>query len=110
MSGNSARKQAAYALRLPASIKAEAERLAAADGTSLNQFVASAVAEKVAALRTAEFFAERRARADWEAFDRLMGRDGGEPPQAGDEIPADLPNGPRSDARPARAPRPSGKP
>ncbi len=34
-----------YPLRLPASIKSEAERLAAADGTSLNQFVATAVAE-----------------------------------------------------------------
>jgi len=42
-----------YPLRLPASVKAEAERLAAEDGTSLNQFVASAVAEKLAALRTA---------------------------------------------------------
>ena len=36
-----------YPLRLPASIKREAERLAAADGASFNQFVASAVAEKV---------------------------------------------------------------
>ncbi|MDO9711013.1 toxin-antitoxin system HicB family antitoxin [Paracraurococcus lichenis] len=77
----------AYALRLPASVKAEAERLAAADGTSLNQFVASAVAEKIAALRTAEYFAERRARADWDAFDRIMSRPGGEPPRPGDEPP-----------------------
>jgi hypothetical protein len=36
---------------LPVSIKAEAERLAAADGTSLNPFVATAMAGKVAALR-----------------------------------------------------------
>ena len=75
-----------YPLRLPISIKGEAERLAAAEGTSLNQFVASAVAEKVAALRTADYFSERRGRADWEAFDRLMGRAGGEPPRVGDEI------------------------
>lgn len=80
-------KTSTYALRLPASIKAEAERLAASDGTSLNQFVATAVAEKVAALRTASYFAERRGRADWEAFDRLMSRRGGEPPRAGDELP-----------------------
>jgi hypothetical protein len=76
-----------YPLRLPVSIKAEAEKLAAAEGTSLNQFVATAVAEKVAALRTASYFAERRGRADWEAFDQLMGRRGGEPPRAGDEMP-----------------------
>ena len=76
-----------YPLRLPVSIKSEAERLAASEGTSLNQFVASAVAEKVAALRTASYFDERRGRADWAAFDRLMGRSGGEPPRSGDELP-----------------------
>lgn len=76
-----------YPLRLPVSIKSEAEKLAAAEGTSLNQFVATAVAEKVAALRTASYFAERRGRADWEAFDRLMSRKGGEPPCLGDELP-----------------------
>jgi hypothetical protein len=76
-----------YPLRLPVSIKSEAEKLAASDGTSLNQFVATAVAEKVAALRTASYFAERRGRADWEAFDRLMMRKGGTPPRPGDEMP-----------------------
>ena len=81
------RRTSTYPLRLPASIKAEAERLAAAEGTSLNQFVATAVAEKVAALRTATYFAERKGRADWAAFDRLMARPGGEPPRAGDEAP-----------------------
>ena len=78
-----------YPLRLPASIKAEAERLAAADGTSLNQFVATAVAEKVAALRTASYFAERKGWADWADFDRLMGREGGERPRPGDEVPGE---------------------
>ena len=80
-------KTSTYPLRLPVSIKAEAERLAASEGTSLNQFVATAVAEKVAALRTVSYFAERRDRADWAAFDQLMTRDAGEPPRPGDEIP-----------------------
>ena len=78
-------KTATYPRRLPVSIKAEAERLAAADGTSLNQFVATAVAEKLSALRTASYFAERRGRADWAAFDRLMARPGGAAPRPGDE-------------------------
>jgi hypothetical protein len=82
-------KTSTYPLRLPVSIKAEAEKLAAAEGTSLNQFVATAVAEKVAALRTASYFAERRGRADWDAFDRLMTRQGGEPPRPGDEMPGE---------------------
>lgn len=76
-----------YPLRLPVSIKTEAEKLAAAEGTSLNQFVATAVAEKVAALRTASYFAERRGKADWKAFDRLMGRGRGAAPRSGDEMP-----------------------
>ena len=80
-------KTPTYPLLLPASIKAEAEKLAAADGTTLNQFVATAVAEKVAAMRTVSYFAERRGRGDWASFDRLMSRSGGEPPRSGDEVP-----------------------
>ena len=56
--------QTNYALRLQASIKAEAERLAKAEGTTLNQFINVAVAEKIAALRTADFFRERARRAE----------------------------------------------
>jgi len=75
-----------YPLRLPRSIKAEVERRAKADGISVNQFVATAVAEKLAAMGTAEFFAERRNRADLKAFDRLMRRKGGEAPSPDDTI------------------------
>jgi hypothetical protein len=78
-----------YPLRLPVSIKTEAERLAAQDGTSLNQFVATAVAEKIAALRTADYFAERKGKGNRAAFRRLMTRKGGQPPQVGDELPED---------------------
>lgn len=74
-----------YPLRLPASIKAEAERLAAQDGTSLNQFVASAVAEKIGALRTADYFSSRKGKGDRLAFRAFMTRDGGKPPRPGDE-------------------------
>jgi post-segregation antitoxin (ccd killing protein) len=78
--------QSTYPLRLPRSVKAEVERRAKRDGISINQFVATAVAEKLAAMSTGEFFAERRARADFAAFDRLMQREEGEPPQDGDTI------------------------
>jgi hypothetical protein len=44
-----------YPLRLPRSIKAEVERLAKQDGISINQFIAAAVAEKLSAMRTADF-------------------------------------------------------
>ncbi len=67
-------------------MKAEVERRAKADGISVNQFVATAVAEKLAAMNTAAFFAERRERADFTAFDRLMRRKGGETPSPEDKI------------------------
>lgn len=76
-----------YPLRLPRSVKAEVERRAKADGTSVNQFVATAVAEKLAAMNTAAFFAERRDRADFDAFDRIMARAGGHAPDDGDILP-----------------------
>ena len=74
-------------LRLPRSIKAAVVRLAKEDGVSMNQMIATAVAEKVAVLEAATFFEERSKRADIEAFDRFMNRTGGEPPRPGDELP-----------------------
>jgi hypothetical protein len=78
--------QSTYPLRLPKSVKTEVERLAKRDGVSVNQFVATAVAEKLAVMNTAEFFAERRNRADFAAFDRLMRRKAGERPRSGDKL------------------------
>ena len=75
-----------YPLRLPLSLKAAVEKLSRKDGTSVNQFVVVAVAEKVSAMATAEMFAERRARADMDAFDRIMSRDGGDPPRPDDTL------------------------
>jgi hypothetical protein len=78
--------QSTYPLRLPRSVKAEVERRAKEDGISINQFVATAVAEKLAVMNTVAFFAERRNRANFQAFDRIMRRRGGEPPAADDKI------------------------
>jgi hypothetical protein len=76
-----------YPLRLPRSLKNEVVRLSLQDGTSINQFVANAVAAKVSAVETAHFFQDRQARADFKAFDKLMKRKGGQPPRSGDELP-----------------------
>ncbi len=75
-----------YPLRLPRSIKAAAKKIAKEEGISLNQFVATAVAEKLSAMKTATFFAERVERAVIESFQRILTRKGGEPPREGDEI------------------------
>lgn len=44
------------------------------------------VAEKLAMLEAETYFAERQARADLHAFDRLMARKTGEPPRV-DDLP-----------------------
>lgn len=76
-----------YPLRLPRSLKDAVERISKEDGTSINQFVATAVAEKVSAMETARYFQDRKARADFKAFDRIMKRRSGAPPRSGDELP-----------------------
>lgn len=53
-----------YALRLPESLKRAAKRLAAADDTTMNQLFVVAIAEKICALETAQFFEQRAQQAD----------------------------------------------
>lgn len=81
------KQMSTYPLRLPASLKAAVAEVSRADGTSINQFVTTAVAEKLSVLKTAEFFIERAAEADIEAARRLLRRDGGQPPAPEDRIP-----------------------
>jgi hypothetical protein len=76
-----------YALRLPSSLKKEAEKLAASEGTTLNQLINMAVAEKVSALRTATYLRERSARANVPRALEILRRAGKEGPVAkGDEV------------------------
>jgi hypothetical protein len=72
--------KANYALRLQPSLKSAAERLAAAEGTSLNQFINVAVAEKLSALETEDFFRNRAAAGDRATFLRFLDEAGDEPP------------------------------
>ena len=81
-------KTKTYPLRLPRSLKKAVEQQSKEDRTSINQFVATAVAEKVSAFQTATYFTDRRARADFKAFDKIMRRKGGRKPQEGDEMPS----------------------
>jgi hypothetical protein len=81
-------KVTTFPLRLPVSLKAALEKLAAADGMSVNQFLVAAAAEKLSAMQTAKvFFAERKGRGGKDAAIRFLTRAGGEPPRAGDGLP-----------------------
>jgi hypothetical protein len=74
-----------YALRLPTSLKDGVASFAKGDGTTLNQFIVSAVAEKLAVLQTATYFAERAVRGDIDKALQFLSRSSGQAPQAGDE-------------------------
>lgn len=78
--------QSNYALRLPISLKAGAEKVAREDGSTLNQFIVSAVAEKLSALKTADYFAERANRGDLAAALAMLSRAGGQAPDANDDF------------------------
>ena len=56
-----------FALRLQPSLLNEVRKVAEAEGVALNQFINVAVAEKLSALRTEDYFRERAARGDVEA-------------------------------------------
>lgn len=78
------------ALRLQPSLLEEARKLAAAEGVALNQLINVAVAEKLSALRTESYLAERAARADIPAALSVLRKAGGDnPPVEGDALIGD---------------------
>jgi len=75
------------ALRLQESLLDEARRVSESEGVALNQFINVAVAEKLSALRTEEYFRERGGRGDVAKAKRLLKRAGrGKPAIPGDEL------------------------
>ena len=80
--------RAIYPLKLPASLKREAARLAKLDGVSLNQWIGSAVAQKIGAVETAaEFLRLRAAGASGRRLSEFLGRAPDCEPDPGDELP-----------------------
>ena len=74
-------------LRLQPSLLEEAKRIAEAEGVALNQLINVAVAEKISALRTEDFFRERASRANIAEAKRILRRLGRDnPPVPGDEL------------------------
>ena len=86
-------------LRHPESLHQKLRELAERDNISINQFIATAVAEKAAALLTVQYLEARGQRADAKLMDRLLSRVPDVPPIEGDEVP------PREPKRKKRAQR-----
>jgi hypothetical protein len=73
-----------YALRLPESLKAASKRIAAQGDTTMNQFFVVAIAGKITAMGTADFFDRRSAKACKVKADKVWAKVGSELPQAHD--------------------------
>ena len=73
-------------LRLPDSLHEEVKSLAKIEGISINQFVSSAVAEKMSALLTQEYLRKRAVRGSEEAFFKAMSKVPDVEPEAADKL------------------------
>ena len=73
-------------LRLATSLHEEVKLLSKREGISINQFIASAVAEKMSALMTEEYLVERAKKGNKEAFLAAMAKVPDVEPEAYDRI------------------------
>ena len=81
-----------FALRLQPSLLQEARKLAESEGVALNQLINLSVAEKVSALRTETYIAERAARANVSKALRILKQAGvRQRPMKGDELSRSTP-------------------
>jgi predicted transcriptional regulator len=62
----------ALSLRLPESLHKQVKELAEKEGISINQFVTSAVAEKMSALVTEDYLGKRAARGKRKSFEAVL--------------------------------------
>ncbi len=61
-------------LRIPESLHKQARELAKSEGISINQLVASALGEKMAALMTQDYLEQRAKRGDRTAFEAALAK------------------------------------
>lgn len=77
-------------LRLPESLHERARALAQQEGVSINQLIATALAEKISALDTVGYLRDRAARGSREAFLDALNDVPDAEPMPGDELPQGL--------------------
>ena len=75
----------ALTIRLPNSVHQKIKELAARDDISVNQFIASAAAEKMASVMTLDFLKAEAKNSKRSDFDHYLGAVPDAPAQAGDE-------------------------
>jgi predicted transcriptional regulator len=75
----------ALTVRLPNSVHQKIKELAARDEISVNQFIASAVAEKMASVLTLDYLRQEAAQGNRSDFERYLRGVPDAPPAEGDE-------------------------
>ena len=76
----------AISLRLPDSLHKHVRELAKQDGVSVNQFIATALAEKMSALMTNEYLEKRAARGNRRKFERALAKVADTEPEDRDQL------------------------
>ncbi len=76
----------ALSLRLPESIHRHIKEVANKEGVSINQFISSAVSEKISALMTEDYLMARAGRAKKENFGKILAKVPGRKPLPCDEL------------------------
>lgn len=74
-------------VQLPESVRQEIEALAAREGFSVGQFLASAASEKLAVMRTMDYLRREAEAGRREDFDRYLAAVPAIPPTPDDELP-----------------------
>jgi len=77
-----------YPLRLPETLMEDARAMAKAQGVSINQFLATVIAERVGQLKALHHVSARIARADPARARAVLALVPDRPPMDGDEMPA----------------------
>ena len=76
----------ALSLRLPESIHRHIKEIAKTEGVSINQFISSAVSEKISALMTEDYLMTRAKKAKKEDFGKILAKVPSQRPLPGDEL------------------------
>jgi uncharacterized protein (DUF1778 family) len=76
----------ALSLRLPNSIHRHIKEIASQEGVSINQFISSAVSEKISAITTENYLVQRAKRANKNKFTNILNAVPERKPIEGDEL------------------------
>ncbi|MCV6636570.1 hypothetical protein [Candidatus Albibeggiatoa sp. nov. NOAA] len=71
---------------LPNSVQRHIQDIAAKEGVSIDQFISSAISEKISAIMTEDYLSQRAKKADRNKFREILNNVPNKQPLAGDEL------------------------